>query len=105
MLTANPEYRLFLDVTGTEGGEKVLQRGWIDLFINAQTYDKQLTVTYRPETLGKQFGCTMKGVLVPGGLTAETGASDCSFPLHERVAKSSSSSKKKQCRVSGRSKS
>ena len=86
-LHASPDYRLFLELTGTRGGEKLLERGFVDLFVDSATYDKKLTVTYRPETLGKQFHCSLIGELTPGGLTGETGASDCSFPLHERVSK------------------
>lgn len=86
-LHANPDYRLFLELTGTRGGEKLLERGFVDLFVDSTTYDKKLTVTYRPETLGKQFHCSLIGQLTAGGLTGETGASDCSFPLHERVSK------------------
>ena len=86
-LKAIPDYVLFLELTGNRGGEKILERGYLNMSIAAATYDKKLTVSYRPDTIGRQYSCLLIGVLTPGGLTGDTGASDCSFPAHEKVSK------------------
>lgn len=80
-------YRLFLEATDTHDREKHLERGTVELTIDAGTYNRRLTVAYRPESLGQDYSCTLTGEVTPGGFSAETGASDCSFPLRRSVAK------------------
>lgn len=89
-LRAVSPYVLFVEARSGAGGQQTVERGTIrlaDVSTSSNSAKMRFALEYRPETHRQDFACTLFGAPGPGGVTFETEASDCSFPLGRRVSK------------------
>jgi hypothetical protein len=74
--------------TRTPDGD--VEKGWILLADVSPSYRSpkmRFALEYRPDSIRSEFSCILYGAPTADGITFESEASDCSFPLGRRVSK------------------
>jgi hypothetical protein len=86
-LKAVTPYALSVQTRTPEGA---VEKGWILLADVSPSYRSskiRFALEYRPDSIRSDFSCILYGAPTADGITFESEASDCSFPLGKRVSK------------------